>query len=175
MKNMMIGLILTLLTSAAFAAPAANVQPVAWFAGHWQCSGIAYANPMAPEHPTRATVNAQWTMDGHWLRFDYAEIKTPRNPMPFAVTGFFGYDPELKQFVIGSVDNMGGYSTSGSSGWDGDSIVFTGPWHMGTMTATGRDTFTKMGANKMTHTAEIQQNGNWMKAGQETCTRGASK
>jgi Protein of unknown function (DUF1579) len=153
--------------------PDPMVRQLDYFAGAWQCSGIAYANPMMPEHPTRAEVTAQWGLNGYWLPFTYAEKKTGANPMPFTVSGFMGYDAQTKQLVIGAVDSMGGYSTASSSGWNGDSMIFTGPWHMITMTTTGRDTFTKKSDREFTHSSEIQMERKWVKVGEETCKRGA--
>ena len=152
--------------------PDAMLRQLDYFAGTWQCSGTAYQTPMAPEHPTKGDVVMKWGLDGYWLPFSYTERKTADNPMPFAVNGFLGYDAKAKQLVMGSVDNMGGYSTASSDGWNGDSIVFTGPWHMGAMLVTGRDTFTKKSANEVTHLAEMMpEGGQWMKLGMETCTR----
>jgi hypothetical protein len=125
---------------------------------------------MAPEHPTSATVTGDWTLGGTWVRFSYIENKSPKNSMPVAVRGFFGYDAEIKKFVIGAVDNMGGYSTSAADGWNGDSIAFEGPWHLGDRTVKARDTFTKSGT-KLMHVGEMEMDGKWVKYGQETCTR----
>jgi len=157
--------------SAMAMDPNPKLKDLDWFAHNYDCTGIAYANPMAPEHPTRATVTGDWTLGGTWVRFSYIEMKTPKNPMPVAVRGFFGYDPEIKKFVVGTVDNMGGYSTGAADGWNGDAITFEGPWHLGTQTVAARDTFTKTGAKSMTHVGEMQMDGKWMKYGQETCTR----
>jgi hypothetical protein len=172
MKKALLVLALTVIATAALAdTPDPMLRQLDAFAGTWRCSGTAYATPTAPEHPTMSEVAMKWDLGGYWLPFNYAEQKTAANANPFRVTGYFGYDPETKKLVLGSVDNMGGYSTSGSDGWSGDAIVFTGPWHMGAMTVTGRDTFRKSGANRMVHTAEIQQNGSMMKLGEETCTK----
>ena len=139
--------------------------------GKWQCTGMAYATPWGPEHPTAGEVTQGWILDGKWVNFTYAEKKTAQNPTPFTVTGYVGYDPELKTFVIGSVDSAGGYSTGASSGWVGDAMTFEGPWHIGGMTAKSRDTFTKKGTSELSHLGELEQNGAWMKLVQERCTR----
>ena len=139
--------------------------------GTWQCKGIAYATPWFPEHPTVGEVSQTWILDGKWMAFTYAEKKTTENPMPFTVTGFFGYDPEVKMLVVGGVDSTGGYSTGASKGWVGDVMTFEGPWHIGGMTAKARDTFTKKGANVVTHMGELEYEGKWMKLGEESCTK----
>ena len=165
-------MIAALLALPAFAQqPDPMLRQLDWLAVDYQCTGIAYASPMAPEHATRATVTGSWTLDGRWVKFTYAEKKTAENPKPFAVSGFMGYDPEIKKLVAGSVDNMGGYATTASDGWSGDAIVFTGPWHMAGQTMNSRDTFTKTGANKMTHVGELEMGGKWVTLGKEECTR----
>jgi len=171
MKKMMVILGLVVFASAAFAAPDPMLRQLDSFAGSWRCSGTAYASPMGPEHATVGEVSIKWGLDGYWLPFEYSEKKTAVNAHPIRVAGYFGYDPEVKKLVLGSVDNMGGYTTSDSSGWNGDTIAFTGPWHMGTMTVTGRDTFKKNGAKELWHTLEIEQNGSMVKLAEEKCTR----
>ena len=170
---LLVALALVLASSALAMEPNPKLKDLQWFAHNYDCSGIAYASPMAPEHPTRAHVTGEWTLGGTWVRFSYLEIKTPKNPKPTGVRGFFGYDAEIKKFVIGAVDNMGGYATAASDGWNGDTIVFEGPWHLGDRTVPARDTFTKTGAKTMKHVGEMQMDGKWVKYGQETCTRSA--
>lgn len=139
--------------------------------GKWQCKGTAYQTPWFPEHPTAAEVSQEWILDGKWLAFTYAEKKTEQNPMPFTATGFFGYDPEMKMLMFTGVDSGGGYSSGMGKGWMGDVLMFEGPWHMGAMTTTARDTFTKKGANEIMHLGEVEWEGKWVKLGQETCTK----
>jgi hypothetical protein len=155
----------------AMSAPDPIMQQLDVMVGTWKCSGMAYTTPWFPEHPTTGEVSEKWMLDGKWLAFTYMEKKTAQNPTPFTITGYTGYDPELKMYVIGSVDNNGGYSTGASTGWVGDVMTFEGPWHIGGMTAKSRDTFTKKGANQLTHLGELESNGTWIKLGQETCTR----
>jgi hypothetical protein len=173
MKKTTMGCLLLLLSTAAFGdegAAASKIRQLDALAGTWRCSGTAFASPEAPQHATSGEATLKWDLDGHWLPFTYAEKKTAENPMPYRATGFFGYDPEIGQLVNGGVDNMGGYSTAASDGWNGDSIVFTGPWHMGPQTLTSRDTFTRKGEQLM-HMLEMQQDGKWVKLAEESCTK----
>jgi len=138
--------------------------------GKFQCKGMAFASPMGPEHATTATVESKWVLGGQWAGYTYAEKKTTANPKPFVVSGYMGYDPAMKKFVNGGVDNMGGYGTAQADGWMGDDLVFVGPYNGGGMTMNGRDTFTKS-ANGLKHMYEVEENGTWKKMSQETCTR----
>ena len=167
-------LVLSLTAGAALAgshmepSPLRKLDPLV---GKFQCSGTTYANPMAPEHATVATVETKWTLDGNWAMFTYAEKKTAANPKPFAISGFFGWNADKKQYVVIGADNMGVSGTAFASGWEGDSISFVGPASMGGMTMNGRDTFTRVGANQLTHMFEVEENGTWKKMSQETCRR----
>ena len=172
MRKLVLLVCVVLAGSALAMDPNPKLKELEPFAHNYNCTGIAYANPMAPEHATKAAVTGEWTLGGNWVRFSYMETKTPQNPMPFGVRGFWGYDAEIKKFVLGGVDSMGGYSSGTSDGWNGDSIVFEGPWHTGTNIMKARDTFTKNGT-KLLHVGEMEIDGKWIKLGQETCTRAA--
>lgn len=166
-------LVLIVIAGAALAASHTEMAPLKKLdplVGKFQCKGIAYASPMGPEHATAATVETKWMLDGQWAAFTYAEKKTSANPKPFTVTGFLGWDAQTKKFVTGGVDNAGGYGTSESDGWNGDAMLFVGPYHAGGMTMNGRDTFTRT-ADGLAHMYELEENGSWKKMSQETCTR----
>ncbi|HKO54369.1 MAG TPA: hypothetical protein VJ276_00745, partial [Thermoanaerobaculia bacterium] len=104
---------------------------------------------------------------GKWLVVDLMQSK----PAPMKAAAFLSYDGGPKQYVVGYLDSMGGYGTSGSSGWVGDTITYMGEAHMMGMAMKGRDVFTKMGANKFHHTFDVEEKGAWKKIGEETCTK----
>jgi hypothetical protein len=145
MKTRMLAVVVCLITVAAFGQSNPKLKELQPIIGTFQCTGTAFASPFGPEHPTKATVTATWTLGGAWVKIHYAETKTAKNPHPFEVLNLWGYDEQPKAFVSGFVDNTGGYGTSQSQGWDGDKLIFTGPMHGGGMTTNGRDTFTKVG------------------------------
>jgi hypothetical protein len=136
------------------------------------CTGIAFASDMGPEHSTTATVTGKWILDGKWLEVRYTENTTAKNPHPYAVVAFWGWDEGQKKIVAGSIDNVGGYSVQSSSGWSGDTLVFEGPAHMGPTAPNGRDTFTRSGSSTMTHSFAIPDSaGGWKKFDEETCKK----
>ena len=171
MKTRMLAVVLCLVTVAAFGQTNPKLKELQWFAGIWQCTGTAFASPMGPEHATKATVNASWILGGVWLEARYTEVKTPKNPHPYDVRAFWGYDEQPKAFVAGTVDNMGSYSTAQSPGGAGDKLIFTGPMHGGGMSANARDIFTKVSKNEFTHEGEMEDKGKWVKLDKETCKR----
>ena len=159
------------LASSTFADKDPMLRQLDSMTGSYRCSGTAFASPFGPEHPTEGTVEAAWAMNDYWVKFTYAEKKTDRNPMPFSVSGWMGYDPKVRKLAMGGVDNMGGYSTSVSDGWSGDRMVWNGPWNMGETTLNGRDTFIRGNDRELTHIFEIEQDGKWMKLAEEICKK----
>jgi len=173
MKTRFIVLALLIVATTSFAQSAADqLSSLNAFVGTWKCTGTAFASDMGPEHSTAATVTGKWVLSGKWLEMRYIEEKTKKNPMPYAVTAYWGWDEGQKKLVAGSVDNMGGYGVEQSSGWNGDTFVFEGPAHMGPTTPNGRDTFTRAGKNKITHSFAIPDSASgWKKFDEETCKK----
>ena len=170
MKSRLLGAIVILIAAAAVAQP--SLQDLQPFVGTFKCSGMTFASEMGPEHPTRGVVTSKWTLDKKWLEVRYNETKTSKNAHPYSVVVFWGYDGETKKLVAASFDNMGGYATQDSPGWDGDRLVWTGPSHGGGMTMQGHELFTRKGANQFTHSFEMpDKSGGWQKADEETCKR----
>jgi hypothetical protein len=159
--------------SAPAAMPMATPNPaldqLKFFAGNWQCAGTGYLEGKG--HPTTATVNMGWDLNGFFMNLRYEEKKTGVNPMPVIAVEHWGYSDELKKLIAGHVDSMGGYGTEATSGWDGNTLVWVGDDHMMGMRIPGRDTFVKHGDNEVTHLGEMQQNGAWIKQDEETCYR----
>lgn len=165
--------LVSLVSLSAFAQSApmssSKLSELQYFAGNWSCSGTSFAMPSSPEHPTKGMAKAGWTLSNQWLSINYDETKDAKNPHPIMVRLFLGYDPQLKQLVSGSVDNMGGYSTGASDGWMNSMLTFEGPTHMNGMTTKSRETFTKKSATELMHSSSIEMNGKWQKLDEETC------
>jgi len=169
MKIRCLGVVLCLLVAAsAFAKGDPNLEPLA---GWWKCTGVAFANDMGPEHPTKATVTGTWILGGKWLQLHYKEENTTKNPKPIAAMLLMSYDEANKKIVSGCIDNMGGYCTEEAPGWDGDQLVLNGNGTFGGHAMKVRDTFTK-GEGWVKHMGEAEgPNGTWMKLDEETCKR----
>ena len=166
--------IVTLLLAAATAAFAADDNPLRqldYFKGTWMCKGTAFAMPDAPEHAVSGKLVARWIMNGAWLQFNYDGIKTKEDPKAMSASGFEGWDPEKKMFVLGAVCSDGCFSNEMSPGWENDVMIFTGPNHNGGMTMTGRDEFHKISATELKYVYQIEMNGTWQKAMEETCKK----
>lgn len=167
------------LVTAAFAAvgsaqqgppkPAPEMAQIAYFEGSWTCDGKMFETPMGPAGSMTSTADIRKELNGH---FQSGTIKgSAANMPPFEGRFHVTYDAGMKQYVMLWVDNMGGWSQSTSTGWKGDVMVYEGEGHMGGQTMKSRDTFTKSGAASMKHSWEMQMDGKWMPAGEETCTK----
>jgi len=167
MKIRLIALGLLIATSAL----AQDMKSLNAFVGTYKCTGMSFASEMGPEHPTTATVTVASVMGGKWLETHYTENKTAKNPMPFAVVTYWGWDAGQKKFISTGVDNMGGHGTQTSSGMSGDMLVFEGSMAMGPAPITFRDTFTIKG-NTATHAGAMQdKKGAWKELDKETCKK----
>jgi hypothetical protein len=149
--------------------PPAEMSQMAYMEGTWTCDGKTFEGPMGPAGTMKSTAVVRKDLNGH---FQSGTIKGSSATMPPFEGRFHAtYDAGTKQFVMLWVDNMGGWSQTMSSGWKGDTLVFEGDSHMGGQTMKSRDTFTKSGPTAMKHTWEMQVNGKWMPAGEESCRK----
>lgn len=149
--------------------PAPEMAQIAYFEGMWTCEGKTFQTPMGPAGAMKGSADIRKALNGH---FQSGTIKgsIPNMP-PFEGRFHTTYDTGMKQFVMLWVDNMGGRAQSMSSGWKGDTMMYEGEGHMGGQTMKSRDTFTKNGPTAMKHTWEVQVDGKWMPAGEETCRK----
>jgi hypothetical protein len=169
MKTRLLAVVVCLITVAAFGQSNPKLKELQTFVGTWQCTGVAFASPMGPEHATKASVTGAWILNGSWVEVRYTETKTAKNPHPYAVRMLLSYDEQPKAFVSGAVDNMTGYSTSQSPGWMDDKMTFTGAQHGGGSTTNVHDIFTRVGKNEVRHESEMEMDGKWVKLDQESC------
>jgi hypothetical protein len=165
-----------LLLTAAHAAsqempkPSPEMAKLDFFEGNWACEGKINENPMGPAGKLSSTVRIQKDLGGFWQ--SGAVKGTMANMPPFEGMFHTTYDPAAKQFMMLWVDNMGGWSRSTSTGWQGDKLVYQGESNMpGQKPMKSRDTFTKGGDGGMKHAWEMQVGGKWTALGEETCTK----
>jgi Protein of unknown function (DUF1579) len=149
--------------------PPAEVANLKVFDGSWTCEGTVQPSPMGPGGKMSGTVKSHTDLGGHWQS---GVVKSTMAGMP-PMEGMFHmtYDPGPKQYVLLWVDNMGAYSHETASGWQGDTIVFTGDTSMAGKAMKVRDTFVKAADGSLKHDMEAQIDGKWMATGTETCKK----
>ncbi|HSY51700.1 MAG TPA: DUF1579 family protein [Thermoanaerobaculia bacterium] len=162
-----------LVVASAFAQPkpSPRLADLQSFAGTWRCNGKAFASAWGPEHATRATIHVVWALRGFWLAIDYTEYKTLHNPHPAQGTVLWGYDEGTQKLTGYAVDNGGGHSMVESTGWDGATIVWSGPMHVAGMTIPSRNTFVRKSPREIKHTTEAEIEGKWQTFDEETCRK----
>jgi hypothetical protein len=172
--------VLLLAASSALAQqapkPAPEMSQLKAYAGSWKCSGDAPASPFGPAHKTQSSLMLKADLDGFWYTGPMAEMKTASSSQPVKGMLHLGYDPKGKQYVMVWVDNFGSWANEMSTGWQGDTMVWTGDMTtMGEKTG-ARDTFVKKGDNEFSHKFELNMKGQWSPIVDETCKKaGAAK
>lgn len=100
-------------TSAATA-----IQPLAYFAGNWNCDGHFTSN----NQPISATITAKTDLYDSWLSFRWDD----KAPSQFHALEMWGFSKSKNQFTNFIYDNFGGVRMFTSSGWDGDTWIWLG-------------------------------------------------
>jgi len=104
--------------SGASSALNAEMQPLAFFLGEWNCEGEFIAS----KKPIAAHISTTPDLDGAWIAFRW----TDRAPSPFHALELFGYDKTAKHFTNFIYDNFGGVRLFNSPGWEADTLTWTG-------------------------------------------------
>ena len=153
--------------------PAAEMASLKFFEGSWSCAGEGAMEPGGPTMKMTSSVKIHSDLGGFWQS---GMVKGTTAGMP-AFEGMFHttWDPGTKQYVMLWVDNMGGWSEERASGWNGDTLVYTGAGNMGGMKMGARDTFTRKADGNLGHASEMQVKGQWVKMMEETCRKSAAK
>jgi hypothetical protein len=137
----------------------------------WRCEGKQPAGPMGPEQTYKSTFKAKKDVDGFWLALDYSQKKSKTHPLAISAKAFVGYDPAVKKYVTTGVDNMGGWISETSPGWEGDKLTFTGDGQMCGQKISFRETYTKKGDKAMTWTGEMKMGKDWIPVGTDECKK----
>ncbi len=116
----------------ADAAPAIEATPVPrpakpdfstlnFLLGTWSCSEKSARRPT----PDTWTQTASLDPSGYWLVTKSTDAGTSWFPYPSTSTDSVTYDSDSKQWVDLYLDTNGGYGYSTSTGWSGNTIVWT--------------------------------------------------
>jgi uncharacterized protein DUF1579 len=127
--------------------PAPELAQYKLMIGNWKCSGKG--NMMGKEMKMTGSYNAAWEMDNHWVLAHF-EGKAEGMPGSHKGVDVYGYDAASKMYTVNGYDNMGGWSTAKSKGWEGDKQEWTGRGSMMGKEADTKWTVTKKSDKEIT-------------------------
>jgi hypothetical protein len=107
-------------SSAPDSSPALNsaLQPLSFFVGQWNCEGEF----VAVKKPIAAYIAITPDLGGSWLTFRWDD-KTPNR---FHALELWGFDKTANHFTNFIHDSFGGVRQFNSTGWEGDTLTWTG-------------------------------------------------
>ena len=91
--------------SAQKADTPAQVNPLDFPVGDWNCTGNVMAMGKKPGHATTGRAHSEKILDGNWIVIHYDEEQTSTNTQPYHVVQYIGYDRGKKQVVSVALDN----------------------------------------------------------------------
>jgi hypothetical protein len=154
-------------------APAKEMARLEFYEGSWECKGKVPESPLGPARMSSTKVSFQKDLDGMWYLGRIEEAASTENPRAYRGTAHMSWDGSSRNYLMIWVDNLGGYATQTSPGWEGDKMVWLGDGAMNGQKLTARDTFTKEGA-EMRHFGELEIDGAWIIVQDEVCRRPAT-
>jgi hypothetical protein len=151
-------------------AALAQLKPLG---GSWTCTGRTFGP--GPEHATSATLTFTWQLGGFWLEVRYDEQQTAANPVPFRSISEWGFDDVQQSLAAAMVDDLSGFVTATTAGWQGDKLALEGTAHRYARQFQARDTFVRHGDDQLAHTLEANVNDSWIKLHEDACSRVPAK
>ncbi len=125
---LVLGLAASPVVSAAQPAPAPTMvpmmkpdfSPMMFLMGTWTCTQMLRGKTRPDTSTTTMGLDDMWMVTQ-----DAAPPFDQYRTVTINTTTYTGYDATTKQWVQISVDNSGGYSTSTSPGWQGNTMTWT--------------------------------------------------
>ncbi len=139
-------------------SPNPALQQLRNLVGTWECRGKVYGWPFLAERETLGEYRFEFELGGFWLNARYDERRSAVSPVPFSTVGHWGWEDLRGRFVVGAVDNLGGFTHSWTTGWEGDTMVWAGGFYGYGPVLPLRETFVLRGG-ALTHTFEIDKGG----------------
>ncbi|MBC5804628.1 MAG: hypothetical protein DLM53_06255 [Candidatus Eremiobacter antarcticus] len=135
------------------------------FFGTWTCvANVSAMGPNMPAHTETDTMTFDSALGGAWVHQHYTG-------KVYTSDSYFRYDKAASSWTSIAVDNMGGHGMSTSSGMNGNTMVFEGPYTYGGKTSTSRDTVTVMDKNKLRHVGSYKDGDTWKQTDDTVCTK----
>ena len=158
-------------TGPALRAPAPEMAQLGFLVGTFACKGETDATPTSAPHPISRTITGRMDLDDFWLFMRFEDRRTTENPTPIRGNWQLIYDAKAKNFAAVWTDNLGRWFPQTSSGWEGDTIAFTGDFVLDDKKGTVRDTFIKKSDRDMVMRVDVQADGVWRRFFQLDCRK----
>ena len=142
--------------------PSPELRQLEFFVGTFACKGEAFKTPMTEPHPVERTIAGKMDLDGFWLFMRFDDTASAENPMPIRGNWQLAYNARERNFVAVWTDNLGRWFPQTSTGWEGNSIAFTGEFTLNDQRGVVRDSFTRKSEREMIMTVDIRRDGDWM-------------
>jgi hypothetical protein len=141
-----------------------ELEPLAYFGGHWGCTGVFPATGKG----IASDIVARVGLDGAWLVLRQDDAP----PNRFHATELWGFDQASKQFVAYIFDNFGGARKFTSRGWAERQWVWSGESSKPAPATSERFVFTRVSATALTASYEVQRgSADWAIGDKLTCKR----
>lgn len=139
--------------------------------GNWKCAGrqLAHAE-LGAEHVVAATLQVKPEADGFWRAFTYEE-KKGKDGRGLKVFGVMGWDAQAKRFTRTAFSSVGTSETAISTGWTGQTMVWTGEIVGPTSRYPYRVVFTKRSDKEISQVVELNSSGLWSPFSDVHCNR----
>jgi hypothetical protein len=141
-----------------------ELEPLAYFAGHWTCTGVFPSTGKEIASDLVARVD----LDGAWLALRHDDAP----PNRFHATELWGFDPANKQFVAYIFDNFGGARKFTSRGWADTQWIWSGESSKSDPATSERFVFTRVSTAALTTSYEVKRGSvDWAIGDKLTCKR----
>jgi hypothetical protein len=151
--------------------PAPELAQLKPLDGNWRCDGKMPAGPFGPEQTYKAALRVKKDLDDFWYGVEYEQKPAKHRPTVLKARGLLGYDAAAKKVVATGADNMGGWESTTSPGWEADKMLFTGDLSLGGQRLPFRQTIAKKGEREIISTRELKMGKDWITLGTDTCRR----
>jgi hypothetical protein len=141
--------------------------------GTWKCTSKFPEGAMGPGSPAvtvSSTVKFRKDLKGFFYRGEYQTGKANQAPQFHGIL-YLSYVPGQNVYTLTSVDDMGGVELATSTGFEGDTITFSGESYMMGQKVKVRETISRQGKAGSGHTFEADLGKGFQLFGEDTCRR----
>lgn len=142
----------------------AELQPLSFFLGEWNCEGEFVAS----KKTIASHIAIAPDLEGSWLVFRWDD----KAPNRFHALELWGFDKAANHFTNFIHDNFGGARLFNSPGWDGDTLIWTGNLLAGLPTLDERFVIERKSLKEFVISWDVRKpQADWTTGDRLTCSR----